>query len=373
MAYTPKRKVSLDKSLHILSGGDEPIVRKGDQYKSQLARALNWYNANREEKDYRKYAEHYVKSSPELKKYLYAVQKAEFLEMRVIGVLGRLIERQQHVDIKDTMKVLERLEELNQKYKKVETRAKPVTGKPVAAPLSIQERILEQARTHAAEVDAQLDIFTDEKQNDFSMKSYLLGNQVSSVVAKKIGAFFEPLAAELKEALAGKDAQLKEGYSNFTKVQLRKFSEFVQQIIADCNQQAVSAKTQRKPRARKVKPPSVVAAKIKPMKEFAALGLKSIEPAKIIGADELWVYSPDTRKLTVFRGADGPLGVSGMSVTNYDIEKSETKTLRKPEEFFKGLSSMGKRAMANAWKAVTAKTSKPRARINDGMILLAAN
>lgn len=373
MAYKPKRKPSLDKSLHILSGGDEPIVRKGDQYNSQLARALNWYNANRDEKDYRAYAEQYVKSSPDLRKYLYAVQKAEFLEVRSIGVLGRLVMREQHVDIKHAMHVLESLEKLSQKYKKVvESRAK-ATSKPTTAPLSIQDRILEQARNHAAEVDAQLDVFCKEKQNTFSMKSYLLGNQVSSVVAKKIGSFFEPVAAELKEAVAGKDAQLKEGYSNFTKVQLRKFSEFIQQIVADCNQQAVSAKTQRKPRTRKVKPPAVVAAKIKPMREYAELKLKSIEPAKIIGADELWVYSPDTRKLTVFRSADGPLGVSGMSIMNYDIEKSETKTLRKPEEFFKGLSSMGKRAMANAWKAVNAKTSKPRARINDGMILLAAN
>jgi hypothetical protein len=99
----------------------------------------------------------------------------------------------------------------------------------------------------------------------------------------------------------------------------------------------------------------------------------SIEPAKIIGADELWVYIPASRKLTVFRGVDGkPLSVSRTSITNYDVEKSETKTIRKPEQFFKGLS-YGKRAMANAWKSIETKPSKARARITDDMILLAAN
>ena len=373
MAYKPKRKPNLDRSLHILAGGDEPVVSKGENYKTQLMRALNWYNANRDEKEHRAYAEYYIKHSPELKQYLYAVQKAGFLEIKAVGVVGRLLRREQHVDIKDSLKILETLETLSQKYKKGPSQER-IADKAAAQPTpSIQDRILEQARTHAAEVDGQIDEFVLTKQNSFSMKSYLLGNQVSGVVSKKIASFYEKQLKELQEAYAGKDAALKEGYSNFSRVHLRKLIEFVQQIIADCSQQVVSAKAQRKPRARKVKPPSVVAAKIKPMREYAELKLKSIDPAKIIGSDELWVYTPSTRKLTVFRSADGPLGVSGMSVTNFDVEKSETKTLRKPDEFFKGLSSTGKRAMANAWKAIRAKSSKPRARINNEMILLAAN
>jgi hypothetical protein len=239
--------------------------------------------------------------------------------------------------------------------------------------VNIQDRIAETVSRFASDVDDQIDQFVKGTGSGFSMKSFLTGNSISGVIAKKIGAKYDRLAQELEEALKGKDLQLKEGYSFLTKVELRKFHEMVKSIIADCNQQVVSAKVARKPKARKVKPPSVIAAKIKPMKEYPSLKLSSIEPAKIIGADELWVYAPTTRKLTVFRGASGPLSVSGMSVANYDVATSETKTLRKPEEFFKGMSSYGKRAMANAWKAIKAKGSKPRARITDEMILLAAN
>lgn len=372
MATVQRKRKSLEHSMTILTGGHEPVVSK-ERYRERLMSALNWYNANREEKDFRAYAEYYVKNSPELKEYAHAVSKASFLEVKGIGVIGRLIRREQYVDIKDMMKTLERLESLNVKYPKTVEKKQAATATTAVAPVSIQERIADTASKFAADVDGQIDEFVLQKASDFSMKSYLIGNAVSGVVAKKIGQKYTRLAKELEEAVAGKDPQLKEAYSYLTKPQLRKFLALVSSIVADCNQQVVSAKSVRKPKARKVKPPSVVAAKIKPLKEYAALKLKSIEPAKIIGADELWVYTPTTRKLTLYRGADGkPLGVSGMSVINYDVEKSETKTIRKPEEFFKGLS-YGKRAMANAWKALGDRSSKPRARINDEMLLLAAN
>lgn len=374
MATAQRKHKSLEHSMTILTGGHEPTIDK-DRYRETLMVALNWYNTNREEKDFRAYAEYYIKNSPDLKEYVHAISKASFLEIKGIGVIGRLLRRGQYVDIVDTMKTLERLEELKAKYAKTSTaEKKAVVAGTAVATVSIQERIAETAGKFASDVDDQIDQFAINKTSTFSMKSYLIGNSVPGVIAKKIGTKYVRLAAELEEAIGGKDAQLKEGYSFLTKVQLRKFHEMVKAIIADCNQQVVSAKAARKPKARKVKPPSVVAAKIKPMKDYAELNLKSIEPAKIIGADELWVYIPSTRKLTVFRGADGgPLGVSRTSIINYDVEKSETKTIRKPEVFFKGLSSYGKRAMANAWKAINAKTSKARARINDEMILLAAN
>lgn len=370
MATKTRPRKSLEHSMSIISGGDEPRIDK-DNYKVSLIHTLNWYNTNREEKDLRSYAEYYIKSSPDLKEYLYAITKASYLEVKSIGVIGRLIRREQYISIDHTMHILQTLEQIHQKYKKVTVKVE-AKGNSTPTP-NIQDRINDTVRTHAAEIDNQIDLFVIQKTNNFSMKGYLSGNQVPGVIAKRIGAVYENTAKELEQAYKGTDPQLKEGYSHLSKVHLRKLLEFVQQIIVDCNQQVVSAKAQRKPKARKVKPPSVVVRKIKYMKECVELKLKSIDPAKIVGSSELWVYHPEKRKLTVFRGADnGFLGVSGMSIINYDIEKSETKTLRKPEEFFKGLV-YGKRAMANAWKAVNAKTSSPRGRISEDLILLAVN
>lgn len=367
-----RRKQSLETSLRILRG-DEPTVTK-EGYKIQLIKALNWYNVNWEEKDYRKSAESYVVKHMKMKDAAHAIGKADFAEIRMIGALGRLAQRGSHLDLDHMQRVFEQIESLKTKYAK--TKLAPVIatkpGNPIV-PQTVQERIAETAHNHAGEVEGAVDAYLKEG-TAFSMKSFLLQNQVSGVVAKRIGSIFEPRVKELEEALSGEDEQLKEGYALYGKRKLKQYTELMRQIVADCNQQAVSAKAKRKPRARKAKPASVIVKKMNYMKEFAPLNLKSISAEKIIGASELWVYNTISRKLIVFYGADnGYLGVSGMSITNYDVKTSQVKTLRKPEEFFKGLSSTGKRAMANAWKSIKAKTSSPRARINEDMILLAAN
>lgn len=369
MSNTAKRKQLVERAEAKLRGSSgEPTISK-ENYRIDLMNAFNWYNVNEDAKNVRKWAEAYAAKHGH-KDCVYGIGESYEHEFKSIGVIGRLLSRDQYIDPADIAKIEKRMIHLRDKYKKVKVVTVPTATKP-QAPMTIQERILESARKYSGGIDDAIDAFITTKSTDFSAKSYLLSNEVSGAVSKRIAEFYQPLAKELDIAVRGKDEQLNEGYGYLTKSELKKFAEFVKSIIADCTQQSVSARTARKPRARKVKPASVIVAKMKYMKEYADLKLKSINPTQIIGADELWVYAPATRKLTVYKGADGPLGVSGMSITNYDVAKSETKTLRKPEEFFKGLS-LGKRAMANAWKAVRAKVSKPRARINEEMILLGA-
>ena len=379
-----KPRLSAEQAQAILkgkSGAGEPTVTK-DKYREQLGRALNWYNANWDAADYEKAAVAYVRHL-KMTTYLNAIQKSSPLEIRSIGVIGRLIMRGEHVELNDVEKILIQLEKLKvkvdlgvkAKISPVDPKSKGVLPKQVVVQpvLGIQERIMENARKLAADVDGAIDEYIT-NGTEFSMKSFLLGNHVSGVVAKKVGEMYVRTLAELDEAVLGKDAQLKEGYAHLGKRKLKAFAEFIRSIIADCNQQVVSAKAQRKPTVRKPKAPSVIAKKMVYMKEFPALKLKSVPAEKIVGATELWAYNTVTRKLSVFYGADGGfLTVSGMSVANYDVAKSEVKTLRKPEDFFKGLSSTGKRAMANAFKAIKSKASEPRSRINADTILLAVN
>ena len=368
MAKQRKPKQSLEVSLAKLKG-DLPAVTQED-YKISLIKALNWYNVNWEDKDYRKAAEKYIKKVG-LKDYAYAVSKASFNEIRSIGAMANIALLDQHLEIEQIEDLCTRLEDIKKKY--IKAPAVVATRNNVVV-ISVQDRILGAAREHVGEIEGVLDDYLTSGETDFTGKGYLLTNEISGAVAKKISELIQPRLNEYTEALNSKDPQIKEAYSYIRKPFLKKLIAFVEQIIADCNQQTVSARAQRKPRARKAKPASVIVKKMKYMKEFVDLNLKSVEASKIIGSSELWVYHTTNRKMTVFHGADGGyLGVSGMSITNYDVAKSETKTIRKPEEFFKGLTSTGKRAMANAWKALRAKVSKPRARINEEMILFAVN
>jgi hypothetical protein len=355
----------------IRGASGEPFIDP-ENYRISLMRALNWYTANEDEKKIFEYASTFVKTTPDLKAFAPYIRHANYMDVKPIGVIARLLSREQYVSEEHVARVRTMLERIKRSH--VEPKEEAKEEAPAVVAPSIQDRILESARRFASEVDAQIDEYVTTKSNDFSMKAYLSSSSISGPVAKKIGELYKPLSEEIGIAIQGSDSQVKEGWSFLTKPQLKKLSMFVQGIIDACNQQVVSAKAQRKPRARKEKPASVIVAKMKYMKEFADLKLKSVNPTSIVGASELWVYTPDKRKLTVYRAANnGTLSVSGMSILNYDLASSEVKTLRKPEEFFKGLSSTGKRALANAWKAVKSKTTSPRSRINEDMILLATN
>jgi hypothetical protein len=106
------------------------------------------------------------------------------------------------------------------------------------------------------------------------------------------------------------------------------------------------------------------------MKEFAELKLKSVKPENIIGATELWVYNTKYRKVQVYKAPTG-LAVKGTTVIGFDIVESKSLTLRKPEDFFKGLT-LTKRPLNAAIKSVKTKASVPNGRINEECIILGA-
>jgi len=199
----------------------------------------------------------------------------------------------------------------------------------------------------------------------------LLANQVAGPIAKRIGELFVGTAKEIEDAIAEVDEQLVEGYSHFNKRELKKFSEFLQGIISDCNQMVQTAKANRAPRKLKPVSPIKMTAKMKYLKEFSELNLKSVSPTGIIGSSEVWFYNTKYRRVGVYRAENGTVSVKGTTIIGFDIKESKAFTLRKPEEFFKGLA-MGKRALTNALKTLKTKPSQPNGRINEETIILGA-
>jgi hypothetical protein len=177
------------------------------------------------------------------------------------------------------------------------------------------------------------------------------------------------MLAELNEALEGNDEQLVEGYSNFTKPQLKRFIALVDSVIGSMEQ--AKKVVVRKPRARKQKPAGEIVKNLKFMKEDSELGLKSVVAASIVGSTELWVYNTKYRKLQVYRAIDGGLlTVKGTSILNYDTKTSGSKTLRKPAEQLKPMLDMTKRPINAAYKAIKGVEATPNGRINEECILL---
>lgn len=365
---TAKRQALVEK-VERMRRGNEPTIRPM-QYNSDLIGALNYYNANEDSKTKKKWVVTYatkVLKDKDLATEIAEVDEFHFIQLAAII---RLKERDEHLEEKELNFITKKLAELRVIGRAAleERKNKPKTTIVSAPVVSVQDRIVEMSHKHAAEVDGAIDDACTSKDFSFSVKGYLAANNVSAPVSKLMAGFYKPLLSELEETLEGKDKQLVEGYSNFKKTELKKFAAMVKGIITDCEQQVVSAKSARKPRTVKQKPASVLVNKVRYQKEFSELNLKSIDPKTIIGASELWVYNTKYRRLTQYV-ADGVFGVRGTTLLNYDVAKSVTKTLRKPEEFF-NTTNLAKKTLATALKAIKTKAAQPNGRLNEETILL---
>ena len=365
-AKAAKRQKVIDRANAIMKGVETQL--NPETYRSDLIRALNYYNANHDDKEKKKWLISHIAQTD--KKFATELLKLDEYHFRYAGTLARLMAGGSELEEKEATYFTERINLFKELLEKIEP---PVAVKKVtsATPiLSIQERIEEAAHKHAAEIDGAIDDFITTKNADFSAKSYLAANNVSAPIAKRVGSFYTRLNDELIEAIAGKDEQLVEGYSNFNKRELKQYQKFVEQIIADCSQAVQTAKANRAPRKRKPVPVSKQVAKVKFMKEFTELGLKSVRPENIVDAKEVWIYNTKYRKLQVYRSTAG-LAVKGTTVVGFEVSDSTSVTLRKPEDFFRGLS-LTKRPLTAAIKSVKTKPATPNGRINEECIILGA-
>ena len=350
-----------------LSGGPEPRVT-ADNYKTELMVALCYYNAHVDDKTLAKRFIDYVKKQD--KTLVSTLSKAPTYELTSVGKLVSILnnggflrdDHKQSIDIK--------AKELFNKYSQVTKvdatdDAKPKRNAPV---ISIEQRIIDAARAISEDIDYAIDGFLNTKASTFSTKSFLLQKSVSGAVAKHISKYYEAPLNEAKEAYEGKCEQLAEGYSFFTKSELKKFIGFLESIVNDCKQHTVTAK---KPRIQRAKPPGVIVKKLKYKVKDDELDLRSVDPATIVGADVVYIYNTKTRKLFRYESDHGALSVKGTTIINYSVSTSDVKMLRKPEVFFKGLK-ICKREMIKQYNDLKTKPSAVNGRVNDDCIILGA-
>jgi hypothetical protein len=333
----------------------DPVLTQ-ENYRVDLLNYTNYHNKNTEPKTLRKWVLDYTQSLDP--KTVATISKASDFELRTLGMLARAKMRGDYISEQHEVTLEQGIKDLIEKYK-AEAKATVTTV--------VLEKKVDVSSKHIAEVNAAID---DYLQNDtpFSMKGFIASNNIPGSVAKSIGQSFVGLQEELKEAVQGDDEQLKEGYSHLGKVKLKRFYALVQQLILDCAQQVVTAKV-RKPKAKKEKPASVLVNKLKYLKEFADLNLKSEKAESIVGADTLWLYDTESRKITVYVADQGQkLGVKGTTITGFSVADSGVKTLRKPETFLTG--SLAKRTIMSSFKDLKTKASVPNGRTNERMIIL---
>lgn len=235
---------------------------------------------------------------------------------------------------------------------------------------SIQDHIKTQVNTLCGELEGELDDFYDNGfKTSLNVYEWLKQKNVKGLIAKKIGEEFRPLFEEISNIDIDED--LKEGYSNFKKSQRKKYLNFLQTLIGDCDRYSSNQNKQRKPRAKKPVTATKLVSKLNYKSEDSEYKITSINPAEIIGANSLWVFNVKYRKLGIYTSSNSDgLSIKGSTLQGFDEEKSVQKTLRKPKEILNLALKGPKVSTYKLFESINSKEQPLTGRINSETILL---
>ena len=245
---------------------------------------------------------------------------------------------------------------------------------------NVQEIMLERSLEAGGELEGYFDDYLKSgAKKDFDTKviGELQNKNILPQHVPVVSAPWQQRLDEYKEVLSGEDNQLNEGYSRFTKTQIKNIISYIEKTLSDLNSYITLKKAGRKPRIRKAVPVEKRVAKLKYMRAFkdtaAKLDLVSIPPTKLHGASEAWVYDTAKRKMYHYVADEytKELIVKGNTVLGFCTKDSEVKTLRKPAEQIKQIMG-SKPAARKFFKEIKAVSTTPKGRFNPNMIILRA-
>ncbi len=357
--------------------GSEPewrIQPTTENRNSRLGAAFHWYGYHYGKKEVKEFIIDWLARNDRQREAKEFARVPESTITNVYGWLARMslmgLELNEHEELKLNDQIKLHIGSVKAVKEVVEKTDEPIAVKP-----NIQDRLREKMIEAAGEIEGMFDemIAAGAKMSaDYKPMVLLRGMNIAPQMVGSIADDWKRRMDELQEATAGKDAQLVEGYSNFSKIQLRNLIKFCEQVIADCGNYVQIKKVERKPRAKKAVSPEKLASKFKFLKDFAELKLTSESPAKLVGASEAYLYDTKKRKL-VHVVADqhiGSFSVKGSSIVGFDTANSQQKTLRKPAEQLKALLGSGKPAARKFFKDIKATEIRFNGRGNENLIIL---
>lgn len=328
-----------------------------DTYNVQLIKAFNWYNAERDRKDAKKFIEDYAKSQK--------IDLESISESDVVLTMGWLARLSKNGAV---------LSDSHQGQLDSYVASLKPAKKVVAAAVprvSVQEATLNRIQEYIGELEGVYDLLAKDPKNNFSLLDDLKKNQLPQTASTEIQTWAKDKVKELVDVYEGNDKDLVEGYSNFKKKDLMALIKKLGTFIEDAEKYSAFKKANRKPRQKKIKPAGQQVKAIKYKTKDEDLKISSVSPAEMVGSSQVWVFNTKTRKLSVYR-TDSALGiqVKGTTLQNYDPEMSLQKTIRKPEQQLKDLLSAGKVQLRKFMDNIKAVDTTPNGRINADTLIV---
>jgi hypothetical protein len=347
--------------------GSEPTVNENST-QTEMALAYNWFNYFYTSEDAKSFTISYLKSIKYDKHIITKLGAVKAIELHNIGWNCRLLHTGNTLPEGEWERIEDRLILLSSKVLDVSESEEEQSTQKV---ISIQDRINTKTSDLIGELEEETDVFFKEGVIQFDIKKWSIEKGVKPQIAKRIAEHFRPQYEEIAEALEGKDPDLVEAYKGWRKPVLKIMGLFLKKIIDHMTEVDAAGQAIRKPRAKKVKPASVLVSKLQFLPEFKELNITSVDPKGIINASQLWVFNPKTRNLSVYHavGRSG-LSVRGTTITGYDTDASLTKKVRKPEQVIPQVLNAGKVDLRSIMKDIATNENKANGRINKDTILL---
>jgi hypothetical protein len=243
---------------------------------------------------------------------------------------------------------------------------------------SIQERIKEASSNIIAEIEDQVDKFIEDPKafKKFDSVKFFRSMQVNQAHARHIRSYYEGILGEylmLQKPASEQDEQLREGYSHLDKADIKKAVELFQGIVGACDLIAAESKASRKTRSPKPKSAEKLVAKMKYCKSDEKYKVASINPADIIGCNELWIFNTKTRKIGKYIAEEHQtLQVKGTTLQFFNEKESIAKTLRKPEQQLAEFNRSGKVQLRKFLPNIKGVETKLNGRFNNDTVILKA-
>lgn len=364
-----KRKAILPRGADSRHMGSEPtwddiaFLNESDIRLREMT-AYNWYNYFYEPKEGRKFIVEFMEDA--------GMSRAS------IAMFGRLPDSQ----ISSSVAAMARMYTMgladDERKTKIETKiidmcrkaadlarasAKAAASAPVKA---------DSSKILIAEVEGYID---DNSDNLYNFYEWLKKKEAKPSEVKSLIDYYVPWLQELIEANERNvDPDLKEAYSYMSKKELKARMTMFSNLVGDCESYLSNNRktTVRKPRKTKPKSADKIVSRIKFQKEHTELKLVSIDPSKIVGSSELWLFNTKTNVLAHYVAAEATgLTVKGTTIQSFS-DKSEQKKLRKPADALANITGATAKAAERAFNALTTKASNPNGRINEQTIILRA-
>jgi len=334
--------------------GDEPknIVTNVD-----LMKALHWYNVMAEPHEARQYLKDYFKNDKDMIKTIDRIPDKR-IPTTAAWLCRIATNRKQELDDIDRKRVYFHINEAIKHNEEVEEKHVEQKVKP-----SIQERIKERVSDIIGDVEAILD--SGELVNIYE---WLQKNEIPAQHTNRIAEFYKPLRDEYAYAITEDN----EGYTHYSKSELKVKLGYISRLIEDCERFAGNVKKARAPRKKKAPTTEKILKNFQYQKESNEYKLQSCDPATVIGSQELWTFNTKSKVLSVFR-ARGPAGLNirRTAIDGYDSDASVSKKIgRKTTETIKQVLTGGKVTLRKLMNEITSGPIKLSERINKDTILL---